>query len=194
MKRMKAIFSIILAALLLVLPASTAIGSRGHAVAQRGNITIQSWVYGTSAATGLSATIEASFKIKGALVDQGGNPTWTDSTYLAGTTVKDFAGKAGNWQPSAGVLMVPPVKGSTLTTAYAVWHMTAQKGEIFLQVSGTYDAKMQGSGTWVITGGTGAYQGVMGEGKFTADASRVLQGVPYHAITMIGQVWQLSSE
>ena len=56
---------------------------------------------------------------------------------------------------------MPPVPGFVpkgtegLLTLYAVWQLTSAKGLIFMQIAGTYDAHMQGTTTWVITGGTG---------------------------------------
>ena len=105
MKRTVVVTGAILAALLLVLQASAAGGSTEHAKKHSGPITIESWLHANPSKTGLSGTVKACFKLKGAFVDQGGGPTWTDSTYAAATAP---ANKCGDWQPVGGFVFVPP--------------------------------------------------------------------------------------
>ena len=101
--------------------------------------------------------------------DQGGKPTWSGSSYADASSL---AGKCKDWTPVGGFNFVPPVKGN-LSTLYAVHTITGQKGQIYITFAGAYDlvSTYQGSGTWVITGGTGVYAGARGEGTWSADAS-----------------------
>lgn len=187
MKRTVVVTGAILAALLLVLQASAAGGSTGHAKKHSGPITIESWLHANPSKTGLSGTVKACFKLKGAFDAQGGGPTWNDSTYATATPP---ANQCGDWQPVGGFSFVPPVSG-TLSTLYAVHTITGQKGQIFITFAGTYDLvkTFQGSGTWVITGGTGTYNGVQGEGTWTADAGKF----PYIRHTETGQMSRLNT-
>jgi hypothetical protein len=188
MKRIVAAIGVVLALLLLLLPASAALGSTGPTSEQGGKIIIQSWLYASPSKTGLSGTVMATFKLKGAFTDQGGQPTWTDSTYATPTGLAD---KGRDWQPVGGYVLVPPVKGGTLSTVYANHTVTGQKGQFFITFSGTYDfvKTYQGSGTWVITGGTGAYRGVQGSGTCTADATHF----PYIRHTEVGEMHLLQT-
>jgi hypothetical protein len=192
MKRIMAAIGIILALMLLLLPASAALGSTGPSTgpmsAQGGKITIQSWLYASPSKTGLSGTVVATFKLEGAFTDEGGQPTWTDSTYATPTALPD---KGHDWQPAGGFVLVPPVNGGTLSTVYAIHTVTGQKGQFFITFSGTYDfvKTYQGSGTWVITGGTGAYEGAQGSGTWTADATHF----PYIRHTEVGEMHLLQS-
>lgn len=188
MKRTIVVTIASLAALLLALPAVAAVGHAAphpaSAGPRSGPITIESWLHATPSATGLSGTVTACFKLQGAFVDQGGGPTWTTSTYSDTT---NLAGKCGDWTPVGGFVFVPPTTAtSTLSTVYAVHTVTGQKGQFWITFSGTYDLvnTYQGSGTWVITGGTGAYTGVQGEGTWTADATQF----PYIRHTETGQM------
>jgi hypothetical protein len=97
-------------------------------------------------------------------------PTWTDDTYQ--DVPSSLVANCGDWTPVGGFNFVPPASGEN-STLYAVHTITGQKGQIFITFAGTYNlvSTFTGSGTWVITGGTGAYQGVRGEGTWTADAS-----------------------
>ena len=82
-----------------------------------------------------------------------------------------------------GFNLVPPVTGQD-STLYAVHTITGAKGQIDITFAGTYNlvSTFQGSGTWVITGGTGPYEGVHGEGTWSADASMF----PYIRHTEVG--------
>jgi hypothetical protein len=155
-------------------------------------ITIESWLYAASPAkTGLSSTVKACVKLKGAIVDEGGDPTWTDATY--DQPVKDFATKCGTWVPAGGFIFVPPVAGSkdpTDTTVYAVHTITVGRGQLTISFSGTYDlvkTYQTTSCSWVITSGTGVFTGMMGEGTCTADASHF----PYIRHTETGIIYRL---
>jgi hypothetical protein len=64
-------------------------------------------------------------------------------------------------------------------------------GQLFITFSGTYDLVktfQTTSCSWVITGGTGAYAGIQGEGTCTADASHF----PYIRHTETGQLYRHS--
>jgi hypothetical protein len=150
-----------------------------------GPITIESWLQLTPDKNGLSGIALASFKLKGAFVDQNGAPKWTDLTYASPTSKAEAAAMCGDPHPAGGFVMVP-VKGAD-TTVYAVHTITGQKGALFITFSGTYDfAKTyQGSGTWVITGGTGASTGVIGSGTWKADA----RFFPYVRHTEVGTLY-----
>ena len=183
MKRTMMLVGALVVVLVLVLQASASFGSPGQAKKHSGPITIESWLLASPSETALSGTVKACFKLKGSFYDQGGDPTWSDSTYAVVTS--SLAHKCGDWQPVGGFVLVPPVSG-TLSTLYAVHTLTGQKGDIFITFSGTYDlvTTFQGSGTWVITGGSGAYTGVKAEGTWTADAS----GFPYIRHTETGLI------
>jgi hypothetical protein len=164
-----------------------------HAAKKGGAITIESWLHATPSANSLSGTVKACFKLKGALVDQGGDPSWSSGTY-ADTT--GAPAKCGDETPVGGFVFVPG-SANTLATVYAVHTVTGRKGQIFITFSGVYNlgsaaagglAPMQGSGTWVITGGNGAYTWLSGEGSWSADASLLAQGSPYIRHTETGRV------
>jgi hypothetical protein len=157
---------------------------------QSGVITIQSWLHANPSTNGLSATVVACFKVTGAITDQG----WNDATYAV-TSTSSPASKCGNAAPVGGYIMVPPPSSTnTLSTVYAVHTITGAKGQIFISFSGVYNlttatsadvAAYQGTGTWLITGGTGAYAGLQGDGSWAADATTF----PYIRHTETGQVW-----
>ena len=149
------------AALLLAAGATASLGGGNGQAKRSGAITIQSWLLASPSDTGLSGTVTACFKLSGAFVDQGGKPAWNAGSYADATST---SGKCGDWTPVGGFNFVPPVSGE-LSTLYAVHTITGQKGQIFITFAGTYNlvSTYQGSGTWVITGGTGAYTGVRGE-------------------------------
>jgi hypothetical protein len=172
MRRYLVVLGGLLAAVALALGAATSFGSSGRAGGQSGPITIQSWLLASPSATGLSGTVTACFKLKGTFSDQGGRPSWTDTTYDAKPA--SLAGKCGDWTPVGGFNFVPPAAGGDLSTLYAVHTITGQKGQIFITFAGTYDlaTTYTGSGTWVVTGGTGAYQGIRGSGTWAVDATR----------------------
>jgi len=168
-------------------------GSR-HQVSQTqsGAITIETWLLANPDKNGLSGAVTACFKLKGAFVDQGGEPNWTDSTY-ADTTATSPANKCGDWQPVGGFVFVPGMKATT-TSIYAVHTLTGQKGQIFITFTGTYNLTnqgsdaSQGSGAWVITGGTRAYSGIQGVGTWAADASHF----PYARHMETGTLYRVS--
>jgi predicted nucleic acid-binding Zn-ribbon protein len=160
-----------------------------------GAITMHAWLHAVPSTNGLSATVYECAKITGAIVDQGGDPTWNDSNYA---TMSSPASKCGNYEPVGGYVMVPPPSGAnnTLTTFYAVHTLTLQKGQIFITYAGTYNLTGTESDgvppyqtgpdtTWDITGGTGAYAGLQGEGTCSANASLF----PYIVHTGTGKVW-----
>ncbi len=171
MKRMLVIVGGLLAAVLLTVGATTSLGSSGHVAKRGGAITIQSWLLANPSQTGLSGTVTACFRLEDAFSDKGGKPAWNDGTY--DQVPASLASKCGDWTPVGGFNFVPPTSGNDFTL-YAVHTITGQKGQIFITFAGAYDlvSTYQGTGTWVITGGTGAYEGARGEGTWTADASR----------------------
>ncbi len=119
-------------------------------------------------ATGLSGTAKGCFRLRGDLVDRGGKPQWTDAgSYSQGAP----AAQCGAARPVGGIVLLPPI--GNLSTIYAVHTYRFKKGRIFIQFAGAYDfvSTAQGSGTWVITGGTGAYRDIEGEGTWAADAT-----------------------
>jgi hypothetical protein len=93
-----------------------------------------------------------------------------------------------------------------LTTVYAVHTIAGQKGDIFISFSATYNmtnsvvpVKLANGtsvdvqplttgplGSWVITGGTGAYAGLQGSGTAFADAENTF---PWINHTEHGSVW-----
>jgi hypothetical protein len=162
---------------------------------QSGAITIQSWLHANPSTNGLSATVVACFKVTGAIMDQGGNPTWNDATYAVTSASSPASSKCGNAAPVGGYIMVPPPSSAnTLSTVYAVHAITGAKGQVFISFSGVYNltttssasvGAYQGTGTWLITGGTGAYAGLQGDGTWAADATTF----PYIRHTETGQVW-----
>jgi hypothetical protein len=162
---------------------------------QSGAITIQSWLHADPSTNGLSATVVACFKVTGAIMDQGGNATWNDATYAVTSASSPANSKCGNAAPVGGYIMVPPPSSTnTLSTVYAVHTITGKKGQIFISFSGVYNlttatsagvGPYQGTGTWLITGGTGAYAGLQGDGTWAADATTF----PYIRHTETGQVW-----
>jgi hypothetical protein len=160
-----------------------------------GAITIQSWLHSSPSANGLSGTVVACFKIDGAITDQGGDPNWDDATYVASTS-SPASSKCGDAAPVGGYVFVPAPSTATnsLDTVYAVHTITGVKGQIFITFSGVYNlttaaqsgvGPYQGAGTWVITGGTGAYTRLQGDGTWAADASTF----PDIRHTETGTVW-----
>lgn len=151
-----------------------------------GAITMQQWIVASPSPTGLSGTAKACFKLRGALNDRGGRPRWTDESYATGAP----ASQCGVWRPVGGIILVPPLANMSpaYTSGYAMHTYAGKRGRIFISFAGVYDftiAPQVGSGTWVITGGTGAYEDLEGEGTWTADAS----AFPYVRHTEHGTVW-----
>jgi hypothetical protein len=175
----------------------TSAGATGIKSQQNGSgaVTIQSWLHASPSANGLSGTVVACFKMKGAIADQGGGPSWNDTTYVASAAFP-ASSKCGNAAPVGGFIFVPApsTAANTLDTVYAVHTITGAKGQIFITFSGVYNltpasqaslGSYQGAGTWLITGGTGAYAGLQGDGAWAADASTF----PYIRHTETGTVW-----
>ena len=178
------------------LPAAAAappdrVGSRAVQAGQLQGVPfkIESWLYAASPAkSGLSSTVKACVKLQGAIFDQGGDPQWTEATYSQ--PVQDYSTKCGMWVPAGAFIFVPPVGQSTDTTVYAVHTITGRRGQLTISFSGTYDlvkTYQTTSCSWLITGGTGAYVGMMGEGTCTADASHF----PYIRHTETGTLYRL---
>jgi hypothetical protein len=192
-----------------------------------GAITIQSWLFAQPSENVLSGTVWDCFKITGAITDQGGGAAWTDeASYHAPNTMTSGGVTAASHEctnkvPAGGfVLVPPPVPGQYgfaqyttgpgspggLSTVYAVHTIAAQKGDIFITFSGTYNMTTSavpvkaanGSTvvvqplttgpdcTWVITGGTGAYTNMAGSGTCFANAEGTW---PYINHTEQGSVW-----
>jgi hypothetical protein len=171
-------------AVLLLICALLAVSSTAGArtsQAKSGTITIESWLQATPSATGLSGTVKACFRLSGALSDQGGGPAWTDAASYTDKSAP--TAQCGSARPVGGFVLVPPLASATL---YAVHTLTGKKGRIFITFAGVYDlaTAFMGSGTWVITGGTGTYSGLEGEGTWSADASTF----PYIRHTETGTV------
>jgi hypothetical protein len=172
MKRNAVTAAAILVSALLILQSSTF--AKESAKTHRsvsGPVTLQSWFYAKPDKNGLSATVFGCWKLIGAIHDQGGGPNWTNSTY-ANTKVTKPADKCHAWYPLGGYVLVAGVKTKD-TTVYAVHTLTGKHGSLSINYSGTYDfvkTYQLTGGSWVITGGTGAYVGAHGEGTATASA------------------------
>lgn len=178
----------------------TSAASNRHARSHRlsGAIKIESWLHANPDLNGQSGTVKACAKIKinGVVVDRAGRPAWSDSTY---ETLADPTLKCSEEGPAGGYVLLPvPSSGPPLQTVYAVHTIPATRGDIFITFSGSYNLANPGpvsgiapghcTATWVITGGTGAYTGMQGEGLTSqCDAS---QTYPYILHTSTGQVWQ----
>jgi hypothetical protein len=175
----------------------------------------------------LSATVWDCLKITGAITDQVGRPTWTDdASYHAPNTMTSGGVQAAGKEcsdpvPAGGFLLVPPPEpgqyqfaqytsgsGSPggLSTLYAVHTIAAQRGDIFITFSGTYNmtnsvvpVKLSNGTTvnvqplttgpqcsFVITGGTGDYVGLQGSGGCVGNAQNTF---PWINHTEHGTVW-----
>ena len=123
--------------------------------------------------------------------------------------------------PAGGFILVPPPEAGQyqfaqytaapgspggLSTVYAVHTIVAQKGDIYITFSGTYNmtnspvpVKLSNGSTvgvqplttgpqctWLITGGTGAYAGLQGSGTCFANAENTF---PWINHTEHGSVW-----
>jgi hypothetical protein len=196
-----------------------------------GAITVQAWLYAVPSDNLLSGTVWDCFKITGAINDEGGGPTWTDrASYTAPNTMTSGGATAASKQcgakePAGGFILVPPPEpgqyssatftatpnataadATGLTTIYAVHTLTAQKGDIYISYSGTYNFTQHAitvtlpdgskyavqpltagpEATWVITGGTGAYAGLQGSGNADADAQNTFPWIQHNSW---GNVW-----
>jgi hypothetical protein len=97
--------------------------------------------------------------------------------------------------PNAG-----PGQGTGLATLYSYQTISGQQGDIFMTIAGSYNFTNSPievgnvavqpfttapAATWVITGGTGAYAGLEGDGTWFADSSMV----PWVYKSATGDVW-----
>jgi hypothetical protein len=176
MKRTLVSMGSVMTVVLLTVGAAMSFASSNQTSKQSGPVTIQSWLLARQTPGDLSGTVKACFKLVGAFQDEGGEPTWNEQTYSdVPPNPADLTGKCGDWTPVGGFNLGPTVSTEhpEWSTLYAVHTLAGKKGLIFITFAGHYDlvSTFQGEGTWVITGGTGAYQKVHGEGTFTADAS-----------------------
>ena len=179
-----------------------------------GSITIQSWIRAYLSLNVLSATNTDCMEISGAIVDQGGGPKWanedefTAPTALTGNAAISAASEeCSSPGPVGGIVLVPPPEPGQyalaqykLTTFYVNFTLAGQKGDIFITYAGTYNfsgSPLQiGTATvpegqtadcsWVITGGTGFYNGLQGDGTCLAKTATTY---PYVWHVSTGQVW-----
>jgi hypothetical protein len=185
MKRMLVVLSSVVAVLLLTVGATSSFGSNGHPTKHSEQVRIESWLLANQLTGDLSGTVKACFKLTGAFKDEGGGPTWSNTSYSS--VPSDLATKCDDWTPVGGYNFEPS-PGMDHATLYAVHTIAGKKGLIFITFAGHYDlaTTYQGNGTWVITGGTGAYEKVHGEGTWTADAHTF----PYIRHTEEGVMWK----
>lgn len=205
---------------------SSAGATARHQEEQSGTIKIQAWLDAVPSDNVLSGTVLDCFKITGAINDQGGGPTWTDQAAYTAPNAMTSGGVAAagkecaNKEPAGGFVLVPPPEPGQfqfaqypatpnatpatetgLTTVYAVHTLAAQKGDIYITYSGTYNftnnaitvTLQDGSkysvqpltagpeATWVITGGTGAYSGLQGSGNADADAQNTFPWIQHNS-------------
>ena len=181
---------------------------------QPGAITIQSWIHADLTDNGLSGTDSDCFRVSGAIVEQGGEPTWTNDaefsapTQATGSTAVTAASKeCGDAVPAGGIVLVPPPEAGQyalaqykLTAFYVNFTVHGQKGQFFITYAGDYNfsggSLLVGGVTvpegqsadckWVITGGTGAYTGLEGDGTCNANLATTF---PYVWHTSTGDVW-----
>jgi len=220
---------------LTLVQATSAGATVKHQQEQSGAITIQSWLYAAPSDNVLSGTVWDCFKLAGAINDEGGGPTWTDQSSYTAPNMLTSGGitaashECTNKEPAGGFVFVPPPEpgqyqfaqypatpnataatATGLTTVYAVHTLVAQKGDIYITYSGTYNMTdnpitvklANGSSfvvkpltagpeaTWVITGGTGAYTGLQGSGNAEANAENTF---PWINHTGWGTVWWSSA-
>ena len=122
-----------------------------------------------------------------AVNDDGGAPTWTDADY---TTATNLAGKCGGWTDVGGYRfegkghLQPHNFGELDHILFARHEIHLSQGSIFIKFTGQYFPSFPGEGTWVITGGTGAYEGLQGTGTWEANG----QDFPYFLHTETGTV------
>ncbi len=178
---MKRSFGLIVMALAVLAASPAGAGAANSRDGGARPITIESWLQVTPTTTGLGGTVKACFKLKGGLVDQGGKPRWTNEASYADRSAP--ATQCGAARPVGAAILVGPMANLTI---YAVHTYRFKKGRIFIQFAGVYDfaETFQGTGTWVITGGTGAYRDLEGEGTVAADATTF----PYVRHTLKGAV------
>jgi hypothetical protein len=109
---------------------------------QPGAFTIQSWIHADLTDNGLSGTDSDCFRVSGAIVEQGGEPTWTNDaefsapTQATGSTAVTAASKeCGDAVPAGGIVLVPPPEAGQyalaqykLTAFYVNFTVHGQKG------------------------------------------------------------------
>jgi predicted heme/steroid binding protein len=176
MKRAFHITSGALSALLLLAAAAPSLGAASDADQGSERVTIESWLLADQVPGDLSGTVTACFRMTGAVEDEGGAPAWDDATYESVPEGgQELAAKCGDWAPIGGFFFGPSASEEDpgRSTVYAVHTMAGQDGLVFITFAGHYDLQtsLQGEGSWVITGGTGAHEGIRGQGTWTADAS-----------------------
>jgi len=109
--------------------------------------------------------------------------------------------------PAGGIVLVPPPEPGQyalaqykLTAFYVNFTVHGQKGQFFITYAGDYNfsgGSLQVGGVtvpegqsadckWVITGGTGAYAGLEGDGTCNANLATTF---PYVWHTSTGDVW-----
>ena len=190
MKRRMFIVMSATAVLVASLGGAVSIADNGDAAKEPQQIRIESWLVANQVAGDLSGTVKGCFKLTDGHQDVGGAPAWTDETYASvpddPATLTD---KCGDWTPVGGFVFGPTMSADhpEYSTLYAVHTLPGTEGLIFITFAGHYDLQttFQGEGTWVITGGTGAYSNVHGEGTWAADASTF----PYIRHTEQGTMW-----
>ncbi|MGD0167672.1 MAG: hypothetical protein ABSC51_10380 [Gaiellaceae bacterium] len=178
MTRKLSLFAAVFGAFLLAFGVYTSTAS-SHAGKKTAQIRIESWLHGFGDPNGQSGTVKDCLKIMldGKVFDRAGVPTWKNSSEYV-TTSNPCAAEG----PAGGYVMLPAATtGPPLSTVYAVHTIAAEKGNIFITFSGSYNftgtdvtVSYPDSPTtvqpyhcvarWVITGGTGAYRGIQGEG------------------------------
>lgn len=157
-------------------------------------ITIQSWLVriADTANPYAQGTVNACFKISGAINVSAGGPTWTDGTYASAT---DLADKCTNWTLAGdyrfegqGHLQPQRMANGLPFILFARHTLTVNESDsIFIQFVGKHTPTatgFPGEGNWVITGGTGAYAGVQGTGNWIADGANF----PYFIHTETGSI------
>ncbi|MGD0167669.1 MAG: hypothetical protein ABSC51_10365 [Gaiellaceae bacterium] len=175
---------------------ATAAPRTEHAIKHKsGKITIQRWLHAAPNANNLALASMGCFKlsINGEPVDQGGGPTWTnDASY---TNDAAAASQCANEEPIGGGIIEP---GAPYAAVYGAMTLTGRKGQIFITVAGDYNmgdpvenglGALKGYGHWTITGGTGAYKGLQGQGEWTASLGALALKMPYCRHLETGHVW-----
>jgi hypothetical protein len=161
--------------------------SQVHQAKPSGPIRIEYWIVLDSDKNGLTTLMTGCFRMKGVLQDAGGDPAWTDTNYPDAQPAQ-LKGKCGTWIPLGGGILEPGA-GGKLTSGYIYKTIMGKAGSIFVSFSGTVDKQNQATGKWLITGGTGAYEGIQGAGTASCDLSHF----PYDRHIETGKIWWLST-
>lgn len=173
MKRLAALTALLFA--VLALPTASTASSPASGKSQP--IRIESWLYRSWVANGatnplVSGTVGACAKVwigdttASVPDDQGGAPLWT----AAGYALPAFGDKCGDWTAVGGYRF----EGNGHLTngqdniLFARHTITLAHGTLDIQFVGRYDPTFAGTGRWVISGGTGDYQGLQGTGTWSA--------------------------